>query len=455
MKIVATVLASILFHSSIFASVILCDLEDAGSYELLRNNSEALEQAISQLLLKAGYVHDSKALKVMPKRNLVACDIVTDKGRKFLKLHKKGMGYREYLGTCLFKDIASTIPSEHVILSNNVDLLIQPYIQSAENDGGMLYDMICEAEFDKQKAPWALLNGLFCDMLEINRITMDYCIKQVRNDRLFFDRLQTKANDGLSGRIEIENENKQFQLQDTVVSWNELKDLHWKVDGVSYRETLGVLLEQARAVLDPKKPRLVGICHGDWHEMNIAVNGVNHAGAAFPYAYLDLELAGENDLFADAMVYLTYTAIFGDYFTPKYFPSQFEGKKWPFKAFERSKSLKTDTCVVSRKGDQISVDNFSSFGTLPIRKEAIALFFNSYLLPLIDLVKSRFGVQLNTAIQEHLKAAYITRLIGVYPIADMSSQDQVKIFSLLFAVVGTPENGDYHEEICTRILKAL
>jgi hypothetical protein len=90
--------------------------------------------------------------------------------------------------------------------------------------------------------------------------------------QLFHHRLvNTGDTSRLGGRYAQFYQGRQVPAGGAEVPWDEFADLHWTVNGVSYRYTLRELFERSRILLDPQalaaQPVLVS--HGDAHNANV------------------------------------------------------------------------------------------------------------------------------------------------------------------------------------------
>lgn len=120
----------------------------------LAYNDDVTDTALYSAMLKqAGYEHDASQIKIDPSERHHTITLETSLGKKFIKINKRGGGLKEYLGTLVFKndipkDVSlSFIPAEKLIVSRNVELLVQPYIPSAGLEGSTLFDVVCQMEF--------------------------------------------------------------------------------------------------------------------------------------------------------------------------------------------------------------------------------------------------------------------------------------------------------------------
>ncbi|SEP62182.1 hypothetical protein SAMN05216548_101114 [Faunimonas pinastri] len=90
--------------------------------------------------------------------------------------------------------------------------------------------------------------------------------------QLFHTRLiDPDRPDKLGGRARRFFFDRDFDLAGTVISADELRAARWIINGVSYRQTLGELLEKSRQVLAPERLGRFGalVAHGDAHNANV------------------------------------------------------------------------------------------------------------------------------------------------------------------------------------------
>lgn len=314
----------------------------------------------------------------------------------------------------------------------------------------MLCDRIwCAAEMDDEQL-WTILDKMFGMVFNLTRDSLEYSIKQVRNDKLYFDRLKTKQADGISGRMELFYELSLFQLFDVTISWEELLSKNWIIDGISYKETLSELITNAKETLSNERLRWIGICHGDWHDMNICTSN-DLEGTNF--AFLDCEFAGENDVVGDAMVYLIYTSIQGDYLSPKYYPEQFTHWKTTQIEAQKYAAWKKRNLRVALVGNSIILDGVENFGTSPMRVKISRKFVETYFFPLVEYCQQKLNGE--ESLESRLKATLLMRLLAVYNISLMEPLDQAKVLGLLFKSIATPINNQPYQTTLSRFLEAL
>jgi len=92
--------------------------------------------------------------------------------------------------------------------------------------------------------------------------------------RLFHARLVDPGNGGVvGGRARRFYVDQEFQLPGTVLHWRDLAEKRWRINGITYGQTLGELFEESRMRLHPD--HLAGhgavVAHGDAHNANVWV----------------------------------------------------------------------------------------------------------------------------------------------------------------------------------------
>lgn len=413
---------------------------------LITQNLAEFTNTISEMLQLSGYPHDPSKISLHKAQKNFLAIVETEQGKKFIKIKKRGAGYNEYVGTLLFKDFAPIITTEKLILSENIELVIQPFNPSTH----LLYHKIAELEAGDQPATWELIHSIFFEALKLSCQTMHYSVANAKNDEFFFNRLKTKAKEGLSGRIEKIYTGKTFRLMNCALPWEELKALKWNIDGVNYKETLAELLANSHDDLDINRERLIGISHGNWHENNILVNHEKPN-----YAYFALEFAGENDLIGDAMMFLTHATVYADYLNPVYYSKAYGNEQMEDVPLENVLLMKQRDITLSKTRETITLNGVGSFGTLPSRKKVAHLFYEKYFAPLINQATRRFGHHILTELDNHSKAALLLRLLGGQDVTKMTPHDQVKIISLIYKSIGTPSTEAKKELTIDRFMNAL
>jgi hypothetical protein len=415
-------------------------------------NGEYLLNAVSQMLEQAGYQHDSSKMTLQQSQKHQIAIIETNKGKKFVKIKKRGEGLNEYVGNFLFKNFASTIRVETLILSQELELIVLPFIASDEDN--LLFHLISNIDIQTHHDAWEIIHSIFSDSLKLSTSTMHFAIENAKNDVFFFNRLKSQARDGISGRIENKYSGKNFKLLDLELPWEEMKKIKWSIDGISYQETLEELLEEARNHLDPSQPRLLGISHGNWHENNIVINKSNHDHAPDDYAYLALDVAGENDLLEDAIMFLVHTTVYADYLNPVYYSKAY-GNHIDEKVLHRTMVMKERSITLSKNDQRIHACGLGSFGTFNSRKQVAHLFYEEYLKPLIVHAATLFDEKIVVSIENHLKTAILLRLLGGQDLSKLMPKDQVKMIGLIYQSIGTPMNAEIHETVIERFMSAL
>ena len=357
--------------------------------------SESLEADVVWLEFKIGTVHGH---------------IEKEGESKFIKIHKTGMGTLELERSKNLQTYFPTIVGERVIQIPPFECLIQPYVKSVDKPGGMLYDMYYL--FPDQVIP--LLSKTIGSVKQVVFKTLENKVSSAGNDRFYFDRLRTQKEDGISGSVEIFYTNKSL----IGVPWEVLLKKKFKINDVTYHVTIQELLQRARIALNPKQLRPLATCHGDWTDMNVCVID----GA--PY-FLDCETSGDNDPIGDAIVFLVYNAIHGDYLGPKYFKHHFHGRDKAIQAINFAR----EPLTWNMKRRTVNIKGYEHFGTSVSRKEAIKHFIDSYFNPLLNEIQ-RKGIS-EQEIEEKIRAALLARLLAVYDLTIFTPEDQARILALL------------------------
>lgn len=422
----------------------------------LMGNESRIEELVTTLLKEQDYEVLNSEFEIEYKPALLLIKVDTNRGRKFLKLHNKGQGVQEYEGGFLLGQYLPVITNECLISSKDFDLIVAPYFETIDQEGGMLFDVINSLDLDNSNALkkfWNCFENMISSVLSLTLSSLEYCIKPVLNDRLYFSRLKNTNEHQQSGRLEEFYTASKIQLPGQAFTWEDFIDKKWVIDGVMYQESLRELIEKAKVTLDPKNCRYISVCHGDWHDMNIHTR--NSRSGLEQFVFLDCELSGANCVLGDAMVYLVYTAIQGDYLTPKYYASQFANRP---NALEKAKDnffLKSRKIAIWANDSIIVMDGVANFGTSNIRRLIAQKFVYEYYSPLISACLLAHGEGVSNQIESTLKACFLMRLLAVYNISKMEPMDQAKIFGLIFKVIGTPVSNSSNNETLKNFLENL
>jgi hypothetical protein len=91
--------------------------------------------------------------------------------------------------------------------------------------------------------------------------------------RLFHARLVDAGNHELGGRARRFYVDQEFRFPGAALSWRDLADKRWRINGVAYRHALRELFEESRTRLQPKRLGDHGavVAHGDAHNANVWV----------------------------------------------------------------------------------------------------------------------------------------------------------------------------------------
>jgi hypothetical protein len=168
------------------------------------------------------------------------------------------------------------------------------------------------------------------------------------------------------GRLKSFYSGKQVLLPhslDESISFDELLEYKWSINGVEQQYTLGELIERAKMTLDPAQAAVTVIGHGDAHFGNVFLEDKQD------YLYFDPAFAGRHSPLLDVIKPMFHN-IFA---TWMYFPSEVEK--------ELSLAVRLDN-----RGKRIAIEH--TFSWSPIR-QAILQTKDRYLLnPLVDWLRS-------------------------------------------------------------------
>jgi hypothetical protein len=446
-RLIALILTSLSLLTPSFAESLINAKSYPSSIETLKEDEYTLKQFLKQSLSKKGYDLINEPFSIEFKPNSIIIRTNTTKGKKFLKVHIKPFGTNEYLGALLLSSYGvPVIHPETIIDTPYIELLIEPFLPHINEDGGILWDLI----WRKDKRLWKVLDTMFSEVLTLVKSTLVYEIQPSCNDKLFEGRLKTKAADGTSGRLESFYQNSTLNLANCSISWDALLDKKWIIDGIEYEESLRELIQQAKAILSPIQHRWTAISHGDWHEMNVYTS----KKLSFPhFLFLDCEVSGRNEVIGDSIIYLTYNSIFGDYLSPKYFPKQFDPWTASMDKAQSRFPLKKRNITASITKTHVVLDGVGNFGTSSVRKRIANIFVNKYFTPLQDACKKAPPYFDNQ--EARIKSCLFMRLLAVYNISEIDSNDQAKIFGLLFKSIGTHEKQSSTSTCLQRFLDSL
>ncbi|MGH6929861.1 MAG: hypothetical protein ACREEV_16200, partial [Dongiaceae bacterium] len=128
--------------------------------------------------------------------------------------------------------------------------------------------------------------------------------------RLFHARLVDPGyDDTLGGRARHFYVDREFRFPGTALSWRDLADRRWRINGIAYRHTLRELFEESRARLQPGQLASHGavVAHGDAHNANVWVEEV---ASAKHLVFFDPAFAGRHVPALLAEVKATFHNIF-------------------------------------------------------------------------------------------------------------------------------------------------
>ncbi|MBN8828014.1 MAG: hypothetical protein J0H68_04845 [Sphingobacteriia bacterium] len=410
------------------------------SFKQIQQDEITVRNLIYAMLKRAGYTYSKNNYKVIFKQRGISAIITTNKGKKFIKLVEKEAGKNEFFNGSRASHYLPVIQSEALVLSDDISLLVQPYIEEIKKDKGVLIDVIAEIENNenKKESYYPLFKKIFEQMYGLTTKTLHYKIAKAKNDEFYFHRVQTQKLDNVEGRLESFYTMSKVKLDNEIINWHKLVKKKWVIDGVAYKETLEDLILKAHNNLNPANKRLIALSHGDWHEMNIITDILDNNKLNF--YYIDLETFGENSILGDSVIYLVYNSILADYINPKYYSNYLNKRNKAINFAMKTFSNKEihPAVIVSEK--YVYMDNVNKFGTNKVRKEIANLHIKLYLEKVIKLAEAKYGLSIRNEIEEYLKSCFLLRLLGVYNLTEMEPNDQVKLLGLIYKVIGTTEN---------------
>lgn len=413
--------------------------------DLKQQSFSEIKSVTVKILSRENYIITKDKIDIQYKPLSINIVVHTNNGKKFLKLHDKGNGIREYAGAKAISGKLSVIEPEALIEYENFELIVQPFIENIHKT--ILFNIIENFSFVDSVT---FVKTMFLQMLQVVDQHMEYAVQETFNDNLFFKRLKTERRDNQSGRIEIFYRDKSMNLAGLEINWNLLLHKQVSVDGVVYQETLAKLLDNAYHVLHPKNPRLVSLCHGDWHEMNLYADITNNE---MKVCYVDCEYAGINDVIGDAVVYLIYNSVLMPCLAPKYYFEQFENID-NFEVIQNKLNKQCSKYGIEEKNGIIIIKDFNTLGLNETRKQLTYTFLDTYLNPLIKNSSKRYGVD-SEETEERLKACILARLLGVYNISLMEPADQLRVFAFIFKTIGTPVFASDNSFVLSRFVVSL
>lgn len=182
--------------------------------------------------------------------------------------------------------------------------------------------------------------------------------------RLFHARLVDADDPGrLGGRAHRFHVGQRFEFPGAALEWDELKDLRWRINGVTYRDTLAELFAAAHALLAPE--RLAGhgavVAHGDAHNANIWVT-------AEGLVFFDPAFAGEHVPALLAEIKPTFHNIFAH----------------PFWLYDAPVAAERFRASVRRQGDTLVIEH--DWRLSPLRQAFLAGKARDLWRPLLALL---------------------------------------------------------------------
>lgn len=299
-------------------------------------------------------------------------------------------------------------------------LLLQEYIPHFSSRN---LTVLIESERIEERA---LLGDCFEFLFNASKPSLRTGFAEATNDRFLFARAQP------GGRMEQCYTDQHFTLATIECSYSSLLETRFEVDGIAYRETLGELLEDVRAILAPSTRRPLWLSHGDLVETNVyRSNGSSTKTGQIPWGVIDLEVTGTNWAVGDVVIPLIAMSYMFDYTLPRYAPDDEHGRAYS------SKSV----CSVSRRDGVICLDGILGFQTSPPRALACRAFLERFARPLVSAV-AEGALDFNYSIDAQLRAGFFMRLMGAHNFLPYSPNDQARVFGLTFALCGTPCTDD-------------
>lgn len=169
--------------------------------------------------------------------------------------------------------------------------------------------------------------------------------------------------------------------------------------------------------------------------------------------YVDCEYAGINDVIGDAVVYLVYNSVLMPCLAPKYYFEQFKDIE-NFEVIQNKLKGLISKYSIKEENGVIVIEGFNTLGLNETRKQLVYSFVDIYLNPLIKSSCKRFKVG-SQEIEQRLKACILARLLGVYNISLMEPDDQLRVFALIFKIIGTPVSTFGNGSVLSRLMDSL
>lgn len=254
----------------------------------------------------------------------------------FFKTHvEENEQLAEYYNASLLQDAGypvlrprklETAPGQQLVLYEIVTLpTLFDEAKSAEDKA-----LATGGKLDDQAKTLIALNGeLDKKVFECHKNTLDKEKKPTPGapiHQLFGHRLAP------DGRIDIFYKNKSTELGEQEISFQQLLNLRWTINGTTYGHTLGELIQRAREQMSIDRPVATAVGHGDAHNGNVFVD---YPGQQL--LYFDPAFAGRHDPILD----LTKPIFHNVFARWMYFPEQVNDE------FEIAMLLENDTVDIS------------------------------------------------------------------------------------------------------------
>ena len=432
--------------------------------DLIQDNSPeatlTIKSLLSGMLTAGGYAIREDSIQFYKKERVIIAEVETEDRKLFVKLVEPGTGEQELLGAERAGSELPAVSAEKLVRTSAYEALVQPYIDAIGHDKGVMSDLISHTELETDPAVrerlTACVHDIYTAIHSWSRRTMEYGEGPAHNDIFYHDRLAP------DGRINQYYEQAQFQLGNETLTWHELQDMHWTIDGVRYQETLGELLEKARLDLNPHTARLLCSGHGDSTEMNIISNGLDLSRTDTAqiqdhvFGMIDLETVGTNDAFGDGINHLVYLTVKGGFSVPKYYPEVLQDRPGVQRAYEkRVDGLSPESTSVVRDGDTMQLHTVHPLPIGDTRKALAKHFVERHLEPLLDRVEQTEGLEVRQATEARLGSYLLMRFIGVHNVSTWEPADQTKLFATLIKSCATPLDGGNTDTSLQRFLNAL
>jgi hypothetical protein len=260
--------------------------------------------------------------------------------------------------------------------------------------------------------------------------------------QLFHHRLVTPPDlDRLGGRATRFYRDTRFHLDDRTVGFDEIRRMHWRINGVTYARTLGELFDESLDVLRPS--RLAGhggvVAHGDAHNANV---WVEQREASRRLVLFDPAFAGENVPPLIAEVKATFHNIFAH----------------PFWLYHPA--LAAEQVQVTARVDGDVLDVTHDWRPSPLRAAFLDSKIDQLWLPLVAELQRRSMLPDNW--ERIVRCAFFccpTLVLNLSPAApgerSVGRTDAVSLLSFAIALMAGSKPANRGEDIFTRFFAAI